>query len=102
HRKEGQEKMSWRLPTRRLEIYRAVGQGFIPGIRPAKPTRASAPAGCFLGTSSTIRSFSSAGIVAALLLALVGSAVLSAAPVKKKHHAPAATQSSVKGHKSSR
>ncbi len=39
-------------------------------------------------------------MAAALLLALTGASALSAAPAKKKHHAPAATQSSTKGHKS--
>ncbi len=81
--------MSRRLPTRRFETYRAVGQGFIPGI-------------WLSGILSTIRSFSLVGMAVALLLALVGTAALSAAPAKKKHHAPAATQSAAKGHKSSR
>jgi lysophospholipase L1-like esterase len=64
--------------------------------------RALAPEGCSSENSSTIRSFSLAGVAAILLLALAGSAALSAAPAKKKHHAPAASQLSANGRRSSR
>ena len=40
--------------------------------------------------------------VAALLFALTGAALLSAAPAKKRHHAPAANQSNSQGRKSAR
>jgi lysophospholipase L1-like esterase len=39
-------------------------------------------------------------VTAAVLLALVGAALLPAAPTRKKHHAPAANQSISQGHKS--
>jgi lysophospholipase L1-like esterase len=64
--------------------------------------RALAPEGRSSRNSSTIRSYSLAGIAVALLLALVGSTAFSASPAKKKHHAPAPTQSTAKAHKSLR
>jgi lysophospholipase L1-like esterase len=79
------------------------GHDFSRAISAAKSTRALAPEGCSSRNSSSIRSFSLVGVVSvALLLALVGSAVLSAAPAKKKHHAPAGSQSSAKERKSAR
>jgi hypothetical protein len=42
------------------KLIRAVGRGFIPGIKPIKSTWASAPEVCFSGFPGEIRSFSAA------------------------------------------
>jgi lysophospholipase L1-like esterase len=94
--------MSWPLPTRRLGIYPAVCQGFIPGIKTEKSTRALAPEGCSSRYSSSSHPFSLAGVAAILLLMLARSAILSAVPAKKKHHVPAASHSTGKAHPTSR